>query len=443
MEITGGATVESTSVTDSTLGDDVGSTGTLLLSGSGSELTLAAHFDVGNSGEGTLTVDDGAVLRSGRGYIGHNAGSDGEATVTGADSKWLIHAGSHVYVGTSGTGKLTIADGAEVFNETALIGNGSTGNGTAIAQGAGTLWTNTVDVYVSNNGTSTLTIKDGAEVVVGRTTLIGRKAGSTGVATVTGIGSKLTHDTVLNAQSELLVGSAGHGELNIYNGALVTSTIGEIARTVTSSEGVVTVAGLDPVAATIATATWNNSDRLFVGGKEEGAGGLGTLNVENGGVVTVGNTLKVWSPGIVNLSGGLLEADDLDFDDPNDLNWTGGTLRINSSLSIEPASIQLGNTVTVPTSATLDVPSHGITIGAGGTGVLNVDGGAVTTGSTIDVLASGTVNLSGGLLEADDVDFDDTGDLNWTGGTLRITGSNVAIDPTSRQLQSNLSVATG
>jgi len=103
----------------------------------------------------------------------------------------------------------------------------------------------------------------------------------------------------------------------------------------------------------------------------------------------------------------------------------------------------LGNTVTVPTSATLDVPSHGITIGAGGTGVLNVDGGAVTTGSTIDVLASGTVNLSGGLLEADDVDFDDTGDLNWTGGTLRITGSNVAIDPTSRQLQSNLSVATG
>ena len=75
------------------------------------------------------------------------------------------------------------------------------------------------------------------------------------------------------------------GNLNIDAGALLESNQGFVGR-LSDSTGVVTVTG--------SGSHWANAGDLSIGGTATESGGAGTLNITDGGLVTVGGTTNVW-----------------------------------------------------------------------------------------------------------------------------------------------------
>lgn len=102
---------------------------------------------IGVSGTGTGTVQDGGwIWTEGAGTLGKNAGSSGTVTVTGAGSEWDVL--GELIVGGSGHGSLIVEDGGYVgvsfqspANQTAVsIGSQAGSQGTATVTGAGSVW---------------------------------------------------------------------------------------------------------------------------------------------------------------------------------------------------------------------------------------------------------------------------------------------------------------
>ncbi|MEX2172376.1 MAG: hypothetical protein WD851_23855 [Pirellulales bacterium] len=117
----------------------------------------------------------------------------------------------------------------------------------------------------------------------------------------------------------------GHPQATVANGT-INSVIGAIAPRPTS-EGHLT---LD-------NAQWNVSD-VTIGSASTGTagypgefGGTGSLTIDNNSQLTVGNTLKLWQLGTVNLVGGALTAATIDSNfGPRNFNFTGGTLHVDT-----------------------------------------------------------------------------------------------------------------
>src|SRR5262249_58349625 len=94
--------------------------------------TMLGNLPVGDSGTGTLTIQNGGAVSNQLGFIGLSSGSSGTVTVTGAGSSWT-NAGT-LFVGNSGTGTLTIQNGGVV-----TVGGG--GGSVLVAAGVGSTGT--------------------------------------------------------------------------------------------------------------------------------------------------------------------------------------------------------------------------------------------------------------------------------------------------------------
>ena len=336
------------------IGYSPGSSGLVSVDGPGSTLTNEFDLYVGNSGSGTISITNGgsisSTLHSHRCniYIGYGSGSKGVAAVDGAGSKWI---GYGIFrVGWSGNGMLSITNGASVNAAETWVGvnAGSTGmidfgeNGGTLTTGAlfaspsqlagaGTVITQGLvsdidlrfdlthglaqaipfqqpgqNVMVNLNATGTadalgagwkdhgsLSIQDGI-VASSYQGYVGYGSGSTGVVTVSGSGS------TWNVERGLLsVGHEGSGSLSITNGGSVTCTecysyIGNYPN----SKGIVTVDGAGSI--------WTTTYPMYVGNS-----GSGTLAITNGGSVSAG---EIWvgkntgSTGMINFgaNGGTL-----------------------------------------------------------------------------------------------------------------------------------------
>ncbi len=200
--------------------------------------------------------------------------------------------GEHeLIVGNNGTGVLNVNNGADVnvsgFVGDTSIGNHATGVGTVTVNGAGSTWYSDWTLQVGLEGRGTITIKNGGSYT-GSITAIGVMAEATGTVIVTGSGSTWT-----NTSGVFDVGEFGQGFLNIEDGGVVNGSFGYLARFGGVGQAVVTGAG----------SRWNNSSSVYVGGTNTGGGGDGTLNVSDGGVVSVGNQLVVWDTGTLDGDG--------------------------------------------------------------------------------------------------------------------------------------------
>jgi fibronectin-binding autotransporter adhesin len=173
---------------------------------------------IGETSNGSLTIDGGDDLQSRYTYIGYNAGVTGEVAVTGAGSTWKNNEGPYYgysfYVGYRGTGSLTITDRGSVSTSDNYIGGQSGSTGKVIVRGAGSTWTSSLYSHVGLYGIGTLDITDGA-TVNNNHSYIGTCVGSTGVVTVTGAGSTWTNS------GSLYVGDLGSGTLVITDGGKV------------------------------------------------------------------------------------------------------------------------------------------------------------------------------------------------------------------------------
>ncbi len=198
---------------------------------------VTGNMIVGNQSGATGTADvrDNSVLNiSGALRIGNQAGSTGTMDVSTQAAPAPNFAGvavtNNIVVGDSGTGSLTVRDGAVMgtFNGPFVVGNTATGNGTVIVRGDNAVGSSALTVLsgnatVGDAGTGDLEIRAGAGFADFAGNLrIARQAGSVGTVLVTGVGPNTGNPSGLEMFGNIFVGGdaggvGGQGELRITN----------------------------------------------------------------------------------------------------------------------------------------------------------------------------------------------------------------------------------
>lgn len=166
------------SINPDSLGNAVNGAGSLLETGDG--------LFVGSSGTGALTITNGGTASAGGYTLGLEAGSSGTVTVSGAGS--LLKAGNVLSVGYLGTGALTITGGGKASaGGNIYLGGGNNSSGTVTVSGAGSLLEAGEDLFVGVLGTGVLTITNGGKASAGVSILLGNtNVDSSGTITVSG-----------------------------------------------------------------------------------------------------------------------------------------------------------------------------------------------------------------------------------------------------------------
>jgi T5SS/PEP-CTERM-associated repeat protein len=89
-----------------------------------------------------------------------------------------------VSIGQAGNGTLNITSGGRVDSQTSTLGLFSGSTGSVTVAGDGSLWNNTAATTVGSEGDGTLLITDGGKVTTGSDASVGHRLGSTGTVTV-------------------------------------------------------------------------------------------------------------------------------------------------------------------------------------------------------------------------------------------------------------------
>ena len=403
------------------IGSNDGGTGTVNVTGSGSNLISSAEFKVGEFGTGTLNISDGGTVgASGYTAIGQFSGGNGTVNLTGSGSS--LTTTTSFFVGDAGTGVLNISDGSTVDTiGTTVVGLDSLGNGTLSVTGTGSIFTANDNLGVGIEGTGTIDISSGGSVDTVGSTVLGSLSGGSGTVTVTGSGSSLT------SSIDLLVGEEGTGVLNISAGGSI-NTVGEtVLGNQSGSSGTVTVTGSD--------SNLTSSVELLVG-----VNGTGTLNIENGGSVNSLGLAAIGDHssgnGTVNVtgSGSSLTASAslfVGFDGTGTLNIeAGGSVETTGSTFLGDFSGSSG-TVNVSGSGSILTTTDNLLVGSVNTGTLNIDDGGSVSSEGFGILgstagSSGTVNVTGSgssLTSSSSLKVGDSGvgELNISGGGSVVT----------------------
>ena len=200
VHIESGGSVSNTSLR---IGNGWSGTGSATITGAGSGWTLTDWLTVGNFGQGTLSILDGATFTKGSGEtgVGIEAGASGQLTVSDPGSTYTdgsnMYVGGRFWDGGEGTGTLTVSDQAHASVAGAfIIGEG--GHGSVLVESGGQLTTDWSHV--------------------------GRRADAIGEVTVTGTGSSW------QLTSGMSVPMRGQGTLTVADGGEVSTTTGEIAH---------------------------------------------------------------------------------------------------------------------------------------------------------------------------------------------------------------------
>ena len=178
-----------------------------------------------------------------------------------------LSAGGQLTVGNLGTGTLSVTNGGAVSNpDDGRIGDNAGSTGTATVDGVGSTWTNSGFLRVGDLGTATLNITNGGSASANGLLIVASEADSSGSVTVDGPGSQLT------TTSSFYLGNHDQGSLEIFNGGLVSNVEGRIGNNA-DGVGTATVDGTG--------STWTNTSDLSIG-----SFGDGTLDISNGGSVS-------------------------------------------------------------------------------------------------------------------------------------------------------------
>lgn len=294
------------------VGQSGGEVATLTLQGigtlTGQNMFIGYDANFASSDQGTLNIFSGATVNARLTILGHKP--NGTGTINLNFSK--LNATLPILVGFSGSGTLDVQALSEVNADNRLtIASGSSAFGSVTVNNS--KMTVGDDLIVGHSGTAILLVEAGSEVSNLRGILAEKNTGN-GTATVTGNGSKWTNTNLLS------IGEDGIGLLTIEAGGLVTSSEGFIGANF-GAQGTVTLSDTN--------STWNNSQNLFVGGRSSTSGGTGTLEINTGSTVSVGNALKIWEGGTVNLNGGTLTTGSLEI--LGAFNFSQGTLNLTNS----------------------------------------------------------------------------------------------------------------
>lgn len=367
-----------------------GSTGSVIVSDTGSSWATTGFLYVANTGSGSLLVENGgAVSDTSSGYLAYNAGSFGTATVTGSGSTWNNGTGG-LNVGYRGTGSLTISSGGTVTDTTGQIGSNTGSLGSVTVDGTGSTWANTSYVQVGSSGTGSLVISNGG-VVSDTIGYLGTNISSSiGTATVTGSGSAWTNSSTLN------IGNNGTGALTVTNGGAVSAANFVIGQS-TGGLGSAVVSGSGSML--------TDTNNLNIGSR-----GTGTLTVSDGGQAfsTADYNIGTYAggSGTATVSSGGILATATRFHmgeyGTGELDVLNGGTAISVGGYLGDATGSAVGNATISGTGSLWSNSGDLNIGYLGTGSMTIAyGGVVTTGSGaaytnngVDVLSSATTYIA-------------------------------------------------
>lgn len=394
---------------------------------------VSSTFITGDLGFGTFTVDNSGDITAAQFIIGNQSGSEGSFTATGAGVTLVsdsgLNNGRYTVGREGGTGTMTVSGGASATMTNGIgdiwVGELMGANGTLNIDGAGSSMT-TEDTLIGFGGTGTLNITDGG--VLNNT--IGSSPDGT-VATTNSNDSSTGSATVLidgdnsawNARN-LIFGNTGSANVTISGGGKADTTALVTIGNQTGGSGAVVVTG---------SGTSNDSllevgTILTVGNTSDG-----TLTVQNGGDVTVGDDL--------NIGNNAASA----FNNAVTVNGMGSSIAVTDVTNVGIAgkgtiNVQAGATYNSTDSINLATPD-------GSSGTINVDGmgSQIITGNffLIGNEGVGTLNITGGgfaqsvgmAIADSDVDNDNATPSSVlisesdgvTPSTLSVTGTNFTI----------------
>jgi T5SS/PEP-CTERM-associated repeat protein len=245
LTVAGGSTLTATAsgAPALELGDNSGSSGTALITDAGTKVTLNGGLTVGGYGNGTLTVQDGALVSCSStttalpGFA--IAAGPGTSTVLITGAKTTLLDSGQFIVGGLGSGALTISAGAVVDVSlpagqsipAAVIAAdaGATASSVGVS-GTGSAWAITGELLVGHAADGLLSITAGGQVSAS-TVLVSDEPGGNGTINVNGTGSALTAGTLSlgvngNKAATLTIAAGGNvtvaGTASIYGNATIS-----------------------------------------------------------------------------------------------------------------------------------------------------------------------------------------------------------------------------
>lgn len=291
---------------------------------------------------------------------------------------------------------LTITTGTMQSSITAILGNGPDGVGTMNVNDADALFqTNsaTSDINVGHAGGGVLNLTNGGRVVSSDDILLGNLVSTAGTVTVNGFNAGAAQASRMRttaANGDILVGFSGTGTLHVLAGGNVTSSDDLFVASNASSNGTINVGGFGLTNSTLAVA-----DALDVARNETAAfAGIGTLNVNADGLVTVGGAMRVDDPdggtGKVNINGGTLNVTS-SITSLGEIKLAGGSIAA-SQLMLSGGTLGGVGTVNAP----VDASAATVTVKPGNSaGTLNLSStytqnGPAATGGTLEMEIGGS-----------------------------------------------------
>jgi len=368
-----------------------------------------AIVDTAPANIATISADISAtpndIVVRGGGRLDHTAGTAG----TGG--------GSWMFVGQNDT--------AGTYN---LANTGSVAGGiTGFAQGTGSLNAtgNLLVGAFGDNRTGTVRVNTSGTLAVSGELFVGDSLGS--------VGDFSLETGVLTVNNKILVGNnRGVGTLTMSGGTL------------TKTGGDETFVGRDNGTGTLAqsggTVTLNHN--LYVG---QGSGANGTYTIGDGAVLNIGRDFVVGresGTGALTMTGGTITktGDEKFIVGHNNgvgvVAQSGGTISVNNELYIGNENAGASGTYTLSGTGALNVANEVVVGRESGTGVLNVNGGTITTTGNGNMYigrrnGTGTLNQTAGVISVikefgvgtRDGDKIGIGTYNLSGGSLAATNN--------------------
>lgn len=178
---------------------------------------------------------------------------------------------------------MTVLDGGLAdLRDDFILGNGSTGNGTALVSGVNGAFRSTVE---ANNG---------------------------------------------GGNSNVRIGLAGYGDLTIADGGLVTTSGSAFVRQSVNSQGSLTIGGSNGGF----DATLDVAGGMGIGGTTGSAGGTADVTINEGGLLQVAGAFKLWNLDTLTHDGGAVSANAGLDASAGTLDFLAGSLTINSGINI-------------------------------------------------------------------------------------------------------------
>jgi T5SS/PEP-CTERM-associated repeat protein len=318
---------------------------------------LRPSLYVGDNGQGTLTLEEGADAFAYVTVVGYSQEASGTIYVRGLGSTLDLE--SNTYIGNGGTGSLSVTSGGRVNSSSSLnTGYSDTGSGSISVAGDGSELS-AAQFYLGYNGNGSLNVTSGGRF---STTIayLGYSATSAGSATVSGAGSRW------DASGSMSVGNAGSAELRVHDGGAVTSTSGYLGDG-SDSFGRVEVTDDD--------SSWTMSSTLRVGGFSSGELAVTSAAEVSASIVEIGYGTASVGQALVSGQDSRLQADYLDVG----VNGSG-VLSVTDGAALHVTyDLEINN----PASAAA--------------GELHLDGGSVYVGD--DLTNGGVLNFNDGLLQ--------------------------------------------